>query len=201
MPTRRTSTSQGRKRRNFIPSLTVTGHVFADHAGMEQELHARFTAVFGTAMSSRTTINFEALRIQPIPLADLDVDIMADEVWNTIKELPPDRALGPDGFTGAFYRSSWPIVRDDIMAAVQAFMRGDTRGLERLNNALIILLLKKVGAASPGDLRPITMIHSFAKLVSKVLALRLAPKLDLLVDKNQNAFIQERTIQDNFKYT
>jgi hypothetical protein len=44
------------------------------------------------------------------------------------------------------------------------------------------------------------MIHSFAKLVSKILALRLAPKLDMLIDKNQNTFIRERTIQDNFKY-
>jgi hypothetical protein len=31
-------------------------------------------------------------------------------------------------------------------------------------------------------------IHSFAKLISKILALRLAPKLNELVDKNQNAF-------------
>ena len=30
--------------------------------------------------------------------------------------------------------------------------------------------------------------------------LRLAPKFDMLIDKNQNAFIRERTIQDNFKY-
>jgi hypothetical protein len=34
------------------------------------------------------------------------------------------------------------------------------------------------------------MIHSFAKLISKVLALRLAPRLDDLIAKNQNMFIQ-----------
>ena len=44
------------------------------------------------------------------------------------------------------------------------------------------------------------MIHSFTKLLSKILALRLAPKLNELVDKNQNAFIRSRAIQDNFKY-
>lgn len=65
---------------------------------------------------------------------------------------------------------------------------------------MIVLLLKKAGAATPSDFRPITMIHSFTKLVSKILALRLAPKLDMLVDRNQNAFIRERAIQDNFKY-
>jgi hypothetical protein len=44
------------------------------------------------------------------------------------------------------------------------------------------------------------MVHSFAKLISKILAMRLAPKLDELIDKNQNAFIHSRTIQENFKY-
>jgi hypothetical protein len=86
------------------------------------------------------------------------------------------------------------------MVAIQAFTQGDIRGLDKLNNALIVLLPKKVGASCPADFRPLTIIHSFAKLFSKILALRLAPKLDMLIDKNQNAFIRERTIQDNFKY-
>jgi len=47
---------------------------------MEQGLYDHFCGVFGTAMSSRTTINFQALGIHPMPLAELDVDIQADEV-------------------------------------------------------------------------------------------------------------------------
>jgi hypothetical protein len=47
--------------------------------------------------------------------------------------------------------------------------------------------------SSPADFKPITMIHSFAKLISKILALRLAPKLNALVDTNQNTFIRSRT--------
>ena len=86
------------------------------------------------------------------------------------------------------------------MDAVHTFAHADSRAMERLNNAIIVLLPKKVGASCPADFRPITMIHSFAKLISKVLALRLAPRLNDLVAKNQNAFIQSRTIQDNFKY-
>ena len=37
-----------------------------------------------------------------------------------------------------------------------------------------------------------------AKIVSKVLSLRLAPKLDTLVSSNQNAFIAGRSLHDNF---
>jgi hypothetical protein len=70
----------------------------------------------------------------------------------------------------------------------------------KLNNALVVLLPKKVGASSPGNFCPTTMIHSFAKLLSKLLALWLAPRLDHMVAKNQNAFIRNRTIHDNLKY-
>ena len=68
------------------------------------------------------------------------------------------------------------------------------------NNALVVLLPKKVGTNCPADFRPITMIHSFAKLISKLLALWLAPRLHELVASNQNAFIKTRSIHDNYKY-
>lgn len=147
--------ARGRKHRNFIPSLNIDRHVQADHEGMEQALFEHFSAVFGTAASGGTTINFNALGIQPLQLADLEADIDAEGVWKAIRELPP----GPDGFTGAFYKTAWPIIRDDVMSAVQAFTGGDHQGFDKLNNALIVLLTKKIGASCLVDFRPITIIH------------------------------------------
>jgi hypothetical protein len=42
------------------------------------------------------------------------------------------------------------------------------------------------------EFRPISLIHSFAKLVSKLLANRLAPKMIKLISYNQNAFIKKK---------
>ena len=50
--------ARGRKRRNFITSLNVHGHLVADHDGMEAVLHAHFEGVFGTAASTGNTLNF-----------------------------------------------------------------------------------------------------------------------------------------------
>ena len=50
--------ARGRKRRNFITSLTVHSHLVADHDGMEAALHAHFEGVFGTAASTGNTLNF-----------------------------------------------------------------------------------------------------------------------------------------------
>ena len=64
--------------------------------------------------------------------------------------------------------------------------------------AYITLLPKKDDAASIRDFRPISLVHSFAKLITKLLANRLAGRLDQLVSPNQNAFIKCRFILDNF---
>jgi hypothetical protein len=82
--------------------------------------------------------------------------------------MPSDRAPGPDGFTGAFYKTVWPIIQTEVMEAIEASSFGNTRNMGKMNNTLVALLPKKVSASSPSDYRPIKMIHSFAKLISKI---------------------------------
>jgi hypothetical protein len=57
---------------------------------------------------------------------------------------------------------------------------------------------KKDGAEQVKDFRPISLVHSIAKLITKILANRLAPRLNELVSLNQSAFIKGRFIEDNF---
>ena len=96
--------------------------------------------------------------------------------------MPSERAPDPNGFTGSFYKAAWPV-QPEIMAAIQAFVNADSRSMAKVKNALIVLLPKKVGTCYPSDFCPIAMIHSFAKLISKILALRLAPRLNVSVAK------------------
>jgi hypothetical protein len=72
------------------------------------------------------------------------------------------------------------------------------RGFHKLNQALLTLLPKHPEAQKLGDFRPISLVHLIGKVAAKVLSLRLAPKLDNLVSKNQNAFISGRSLHDNF---
>jgi hypothetical protein len=66
--------------------------------------------------------------------------------------------------------------------------------------ALITLLPKKEITELPSEFRPISLIHSFPKLVSKVLARRLSPHISQLFSNSQSAFIKKHCIQDNFLY-
>jgi mannosylglycoprotein endo-beta-mannosidase len=72
--------------------------------------------------------------------------------------------------------------------------------MENLNHAQVVLIPKVEVATEPKDFRPISLIHSFAKLLTKVLAIRLSVYIDKLISTSQSAFIQKRCIQDNFLY-
>jgi hypothetical protein len=131
-------------------------------------------------------------------LEDLGAIFTEEEVWSIIKELPADRAPGLDGFIGAFYKRAWPVIKPTIMAAVLKLFVGDGCNFGRPNRALITLIPKKPDAQEIGDYRPISLVHSFAKLFTKLLATRLRPRMEELVSANQSAFIKGRNLHDNF---
>jgi hypothetical protein len=86
------------------------------------------------------------------------------------------------------------------VAAFQCLFNQIVGPLVKLNGAHITLLPKKEIAELPDDFRPISLIHSFAKLVTEVLARRLSPHIDHLVSGLQSAFIKKHYIHDNFLY-
>lgn len=98
--------ARGRRRRNVITRLRVDGAPVSGHDAMEQALHDHFSLVFGVCGFTQGAIDFQALGIEQRDLAQLELPVSEAEVWNATKEMPAGRAPGPDGFTGAFYKSS-----------------------------------------------------------------------------------------------
>lgn len=44
-----------------------------------------------------------------------------EEVRNAINLMPSDKAPGPDGYTGAFFKKYWDIIKFDVMEVVHLF--------------------------------------------------------------------------------
>ena len=71
-------------------------------------------------------------------------------------------------------------------------LAGNNFGL--LNSAIVALIPKKDGANGINDYRPISLIHSIAKLVSKVLSIRLAPIVQRIISPAQTAFFENKML-------
>ena len=66
-----------------------------------------------------------------------------------------------------------------------------------LNATFLCLIPKKTNAINIKDFRPISLVGSLYKLLSKVLAHRLRCVLDKLISNSQNSFVGGRQILDS----
>jgi len=118
-----------------------------------------------------------------------------DEIKNAVFDMNADGAPGPDGFGGHFYQHFWDIVGADVVSSVQEFFY--TSVLIPNSNANILVLIPKVpGAASIGDFCPIALANFQFKIVTKILAERLAVVCMRIISPQQRGFVCDRSISD-----
>lgn len=173
--------ANSRRRKNFIPALTVHWRTYTRHHDKANQLFSHFSSIFGTRTERAAALNWEHLQITGQDLSHLDESITEEEVRVAVFSAPSEKAPGPDGYTGLFYKIAWPIIKDEIMQAIQQLYCLRANNCSLVNSANVILLPKSDAATCPSDFRPISLMHSVAKILTKVLANRLAPLLSSLV--------------------
>lgn len=189
-----------RRRKNFIHSLRTEGRYVTQHHDKAAVIHEHFDRILGTKETRACTINWAELQMPTVTGGGLDNPFSEAEVWKAILASPAEKAPGPDGFNGIFFRKCWDIIKDDIMAIFHQFHSLSGSNLSAINTALVALLPKKDGAEAMGDFRPIGLINSVVKLIAKVLSMRLSEQIGTLILPAQSAFLKTRCLQDNFLY-
>ena len=126
--------------KNYIPSLTVDGHIITDQVGKEEAFYKAYKELLGKDYARDFTLDLEELGVTSIDLSEEDRVFSEEEIWGAIKDLPSDKAPGPDGFIGLLFQKAWEIIKDDIVAAVHKLFLGNGRGFGSLNQALITLI-------------------------------------------------------------
>jgi hypothetical protein len=110
-------------------------------------------------------------------------------------ELNKESAPGPDGFGAFFFHTYWDIIHQDVVNAVTEFF---STGLLMPNfNANTLILIPKISNADRIEhYRPIALANFKFKIISKVLADRLAQVMPSIISKEQRGFIHGRNIKD-----
>ena len=188
-----------RRRKNFIGALKEDDHLVVSHNEIAEILEKHYRNRFGTPAVRSASLDLDFLGMDNLDLEHLECAFSEKEIWEAIKDMPNEKAPGPDGFIIAFYQKCWSIIKMDLIEAFNALYNLDGRALEGINSAYLVLLPKKPDAQEPADFRPISLVHSLAKIFSKVLAIRLGNVLPRLVGSNQGAFMKGRSVHDNFK--
>lgn len=119
-----------------------------------------------------------------------------EEIRKEFFDLPPDKAPGPDGYTGEFFRHCWGIVGNEVVVAVMSFFFSGKME-PHWNSTITAMVPKTLNADSAAEFRPISCLNAIYKVVANLLARGLQSLLPLMISEKQTAFVSGRLIVEN----
>lgn len=103
-----------------------------------------------------------------------------EEINVVIAALPNNTSPRPDGFNRDFLNKCWPIIKQDFYDLCDAFYQGEVF-IRSINGSLVTLVPKIKSPETVRDFRPIPLLNSSIKLLTKLLANRLLTKIMQLI--------------------
>ncbi|XP_058783026.1 uncharacterized protein LOC131657674 [Vicia villosa] len=122
--------------------------------------------------------------------------VSTEEVYRALKGIDDQSTPGLDGYNSKFFKSTWDIIKYDLLNAIQEFF-DKGKLYKAFNCTLVTLVPKSQSAKSVKDFRPISVCTTFYKIISRILTSRLSPVIASLVSPNQAAFIPGQQIHNN----
>uniref|UniRef100_A0A2N9I908 Reverse transcriptase domain-containing protein n=1 Tax=Fagus sylvatica TaxID=28930 RepID=A0A2N9I908_FAGSY len=156
-------------RNNFIGCLNIEGTVTSDPKEVEEGIVQYYKHLYCESTPWRPTLNGLPFKTLVSEEANsLILPFGEDEVLEAVRCMSGDKAPGPDGFTMAFYQACWGVVKTDVMRVMHYFYQYGTFA-KSLNATFVVLIPKKAGAIEMKDFRPISLVGSMYKIISKIL--------------------------------
>nr|GEX63552.1 RNA-directed DNA polymerase, eukaryota [Tanacetum cinerariifolium] len=151
-----------------IRGVFVDGDWNTDPEVVKDVFKYHFATRFKQLAHGRLKLNISFPRLSTYQVADMDRSVYRDEIRVAIWNYGENKSLGPDG--GSFSKGS--------------------------NSSFIALIPKVTDVKFVTDFRPISLIGCVYKVVTKILANRLATVISDLVSDIQSAFVANRQILD-----
>jgi hypothetical protein len=113
----------------------------------------------------------------------LEEPFSQEEINGIIKGLPSDKSPGSDGFNFDFMKKCWTTISSDFHDICLAFYNHNIN-IQSINGSYITLIPKNNNPARVNDYRPILLLNSSIKLITKVLTDRLQTIIMKVIHQN-----------------
>lgn len=134
--------------------------------------------------------NITLSQLSLIQKEELEIPITEDEYKKALFALPNNKSPGLDGFPPEFYKHFWSIISPQFLD-MSAEIKNSSSIPQHMNTALISVLLKpNKDPLLCTSYRPISLINTDMKIISKTLALRLETVISSLIHPDQTGFYQ-----------
>ncbi|OAY84432.1 Transposon TX1 uncharacterized 149 kDa protein [Ananas comosus] len=193
--------ANGRKRSNEIHYIVDdNGNHIVNEAQKNSYFYHTFKRLFGSDEVGPASFGDWADLYRVDFLSDPDSltgPFTIDEIKKATFQLGSEKAPGPDGFPLIFFQHFWETVKD-VIFNIFTDLQENNLYTAPTDFSYVCLIPKKEGACHANDFRPICLMNGIQKIISKVLANRIATVLPTIISSSQSAFIKDRLLADSF---
>ena len=110
------------RRNNFIGALNIDGHMTLDSEEITAEIVQYYQNLYSESTHWRPKLDGLSFnRLNSVDAAAVIRPFDEEEVQAAVTAMPGDKAPGPDGFTLAFYKKCWSVLKADVMGILHHF--------------------------------------------------------------------------------
>ena len=122
-------------------------------------------------------------------IENMNRPITSNEIETVIKNLPRNKSLGPDGFTGEFYQTFREELTHILLKLFQIFAEGGTLLSSFYKTTITMIMKPEKGITKKENYRPISLMNIDAKILNKILANRIKQHIKRSLHHDQVGFI------------
>jgi hypothetical protein len=123
-------------------------------------------------------------------LEDLIMPFSKEDIDSVVSHLPNGKSPGPDGFNIEFMKKCCPVICQEFYNMCSGFFENFVC-LQSINGSYITLVPKVQNPSTVNDFRPISLLNSSIKHITKILA-KKASESDLAINLSESIWFLKK---------
>ena len=128
-----------------------------------------------------------------------EMQLTMEDYGKALKELPNNKSPGCDGFTTNFYKFFWVDIKELLFESYKYSFEKNTITQEQRRGILNLLPKKDKDLRYLKNWRPVSLLTTDYKILTKTLAMRLQKVIPTIVNSDQVGYIKKRYIGENVR--
>ncbi|KAK3533832.1 hypothetical protein QTP70_032693 [Hemibagrus guttatus] len=195
------SLEQKNGQKRFIHAVrTESGDLLSESTEIRKQTVSFYSKLYSSEWSGAQVVEDSFLvglpKLSERAARELDRELSLEELHEALQRMENGRASGIDGLPAEFYKAFWAVIGQDVLDVLRdSILRGELPLSCR--RAVLTLLPKKGDLTHLKNWRPVSLLCTDYKLLSKALASRLTKVMERLIHQDQTYCVPDRSIFDN----
>ena len=186
----------------YIKTLNVKGNLISDPSHIlnaQKDFYETLYKEHEKEVDESLFQNIEIPKLDDLETEICEKLITKEELGNALKELPNNKTPGSDGLTAEFYKFFWSKIKGLVYKSFIYAMNNSSLTIEQRRGILNIIPKKDKDLRHLANWRPLTLLNTDYKILTKLLALRLQKVLPSIISPDQTGYLKGRYIGDNIR--